>query len=78
MALIINLKHLMTHKGAEWGKRIYYKDISAETGITVSTLSRIAVDPKYNISKAHVEKLCNNFNVTPGALMTIIPDPPEK
>lgn len=78
MTLIVNLKHLMTRKGAEWGRRLYYKDISAETGITVSTLSRIAVDPKYNISKAHIEKLCKFFDVKPGELLSLVDDPSEE
>ena len=76
--LIVNLKELMVKRGAIIGKRIAYKDINEATSIGISTLSRIANNPNHNISKAHVEKLCNYFNVTPNELMTIIPDLPEK
>ncbi|MDD3127565.1 MAG: helix-turn-helix transcriptional regulator [Candidatus Izemoplasmatales bacterium] len=76
--VIINLKQLMVKKSAQGKRRIYYKDISEATGITISTLSRIANEPKHNISKDHIEKLCAYFGVTPDELMTIIPDPPEK
>ncbi len=76
--LIVNLKQLMLLKGARTGKRLYYQDVAEATGISVSTLSRIASNPKYNISKGHIEKLCAYFGVTPDELMTIIPDPPEK
>jgi putative transcriptional regulator len=75
--LIINLKHLITKKSARDRKRIYYKDISNATGIGVSTLSRIAIDHNYNISRDHIEKLCRYFECTPNDLITIIPDPPE-
>ena len=75
--LIVNLKQLIVKKAAQEGRRIYYKDISAATGITISTLSRIGIDPQYNVSRNHIEKLCQYFNVTPDELMTIIPDPPE-
>ena len=75
--LLVNLKQLMLLKSAREKKRIYYKEVSKETGISVSTLSRIASNPKYNVSKEHIEKLCKYFDVTPDQLMTIIPDPPD-
>ncbi len=75
--LIVNLKELMVKKSAVTGKRIAYKDIQEATGIGASTLSRIANNPKHNISKQHIEQLCRYFNVTPDQLMTIIPDPPK-
>jgi putative transcriptional regulator len=75
--LIINLKELMIKKGALSGKRVSYSDIESKTGIKSSTLSRIANDPKYNISRKHIEKLCAFFVCTPNDLMTIIPDPPK-
>ena len=74
--LIVNLKELMVKRGAIIGRRIAYKDINEVTGIGISTLSRIANNPNHNISKAHIEKLCKYFNVTPDELMTLM-DPPK-
>lgn len=75
--VIVNLKQLMIRKGAVEGRRISYKDIENVTGIGVSTLSRIANIPGYNIKKEYIEKLCKYFDVPPDELMTILPDPRE-
>ena len=72
--LIIHLKDLMIRKGALEGKRVTYNDIEKATGIKVSTLSKIANDQNYNISRIHIEKLCNYFGYTNdiNKLMSII------
>lgn len=75
--IIVNLKDLMIKKGAITGKRLSYDDISSETGIGASTLSRIANKPGYNIKAEHIEKLCQYFACTPDELMTIIPETKE-
>jgi len=75
--IIVNLKELIVKKGAVEGKRISYAEICKETGIGISTLSRIANKPGY-VKAEYIEKLCKYFSVTPDQLMTIIPDPPEK
>jgi DNA-binding Xre family transcriptional regulator len=64
----------MVMKGAKEGRRIFYKDISRATGISISTLSRIAVDPQYNINRAHIEKLCDFFDVGLEDLISIVQD----
>ncbi len=76
--IIINLKELMVKKSAIDGKRLSYDDLSESTGIGLSTLSRIANKPGYNIKSADIEKLCLYFDCTPNDLMTIIPDNSEK
>ena len=75
--VIVNLKQLMIRKGAIEGRRISYKNIEDATGIGVSTLSRIANKPAYNIKKEYIEKLCKYFGCTTDEFMTILPDPPE-
>lgn len=77
MVLIVNLKALMVAKGAKAGKRLTYADIMRETGIREPTLSRIANDTKYNVSREHIEKLCRYFGCTPNDLITIVPDGEE-
>jgi len=77
MVLIVNLKALMVAKSAKTGRRLSYADIMRETGIRESTLSRIANDTKYNVSREHIEKLCRYFGCTPNDLITIVQDDDE-
>lgn len=71
--LIVNLKALMERKSAIDRKRITYKVIEQETGIKVLTLSRIATNPNYNISRGDIEKLLIYFNCQPNDLFGLIP-----
>jgi len=72
--LIINLKGLIEKKGAIERRKITYKVIEQETGIKALTLSRIATNHNYNISRKDIEKLLIYFNCQPNELMTLIPD----
>ena len=72
--LIVNLKALMERKSAIDRKRITYKVIEQETGIKVLTLSRIATNPNYNISRGDIEKLLIYFNCQPNDLFGLIPE----
>ena len=73
--LIVNLKALMERKSAIDRKRITYKVIEQETGIKVLTLSRIATNSNYNISRGDIEKLLIYFNCQPNDLFGLIPEP---
>jgi DNA-binding Xre family transcriptional regulator len=72
--LIINLKGLIEKKSAIERRKITYKVIEQETGIKALTLSRIATNHNYNISRKDIEKLLIYFNCQPNELMTLIPD----
>ena len=76
--LILNLKALMTRKSAVDGQRITYKTIEEETGIRALTLSRIATNHDYNISRADIEKLLIYFDCQPNDLFTMIREKKKK
>ncbi|MFA5073718.1 MAG: helix-turn-helix transcriptional regulator [Nitrospirota bacterium] len=70
--LMVNLKALMERKSAIEGKRITYGVIEEETGIKALTLSRIATNHKYNVSRNDLEKLLLYFDCQPNDLITLI------
>ena len=70
--LIVNLKALIERKSAIEGRRITYKVIEKETGIKALTLSRIATNHNYNISRKDIEKLLIYFNCQPNELLALI------
>lgn len=56
------LKRLIAEKELAENKRISMSDIAEETGIHISTLSRIANQKASNTSVSNLEKLCAYFN----------------
>ena len=70
--LMLNLKALMERKSAIEGTRITYKVIEEETGIRALTLSRIATNQSYNISRQDIERLLLYFDCLPNELFTLI------
>jgi DNA-binding Xre family transcriptional regulator len=70
--LIINLKALMVRKSAIDGKRLTYKLMEKDCGIRALTLSRIASNQSYNISREDIEKLLLYFDCQPSDLFTLI------
>ena len=73
-----NLKELMAKKAFSEGKNLTITDISAELGISRSTLSKMANSKgDFSTKTEYLEKLCNYFGCSVQELMTIIPDPPE-
>ena len=59
--LIFNIKGLIERKSAVERRKITYKVIEQETGIKVLTLSRIATNHNYNLSRRDMEKLLLYF-----------------
>jgi putative transcriptional regulator len=72
--LIFNIKGLIERKSAVERRKITYRVIEQETGIKVLTLSRIATNHNYNISRKDIERLLLYFNCRPDDLMTLIPE----
>jgi len=70
--LIVNLKALIERKSAVERRKITYKVIEQETGVRALTLSRIATNHDYNISRKDLEKLLLFFNCQPNDLLTLI------
>ena len=72
--LIVNLKALIERKSAVERRKITYKVIEQETGVKALTLSRIATNHDYNVSRKDLEKLLLFFNCQPNDLLTLIKD----
>jgi DNA-binding Xre family transcriptional regulator len=62
----------MERKSAIDKKRITYKVIEMETGVKALTLSRIATNPNYNLTRSHIEKLLVYFGCQPNDLFSLI------
>jgi putative transcriptional regulator len=76
-----NFKKLLADKEFKEKRRIHLKEIAEKTGISRTTLSKIANSKgEYKTSSEIIEKLCKYFECTTDELMTIIPEPepPEK
>lgn len=71
------LRELMAQTSRIEGQRITYADIHHFTGISPSTLSRLAQPnaPRL-IGVSVIDRLCAYFECQPGDLMTHIPDKP--
>ncbi len=69
-----NLKALIADKEFNENIKITYEIISNATGISKTTLSKIASKRGYKTNSENIEKLCQFFECTPDQLMTIVPD----
>ncbi|MBM4146712.1 MAG: helix-turn-helix transcriptional regulator [Nitrospira sp.] len=70
--LIVNLKALIERKSAVERRKITYKVIEQETGVKALTLSRMATNHNYNVSRKDLEKLLLFFKCQPNDLLTLI------
>jgi putative transcriptional regulator len=73
-----NFKTLISEKEFRENRKITYREISGQTGISKVTLSKIAKRRGYDTAVSIVERLCLYFNCTPNELITIVPDLAEK
>jgi putative transcriptional regulator len=73
-----NLKALISEKEFNEGRRVTYDEIAKSTGISITTLSKIANTKGYDTAVSKIEKLCLYFNCTPEDLITIVQENAEK
>lgn len=69
-----HLKHLIADMELRVGRRVSLKDISNETGIHLSTLSRIANQKAANTTIGNIEKICQFFGCQIQELVEFSPD----
>jgi len=69
----VKLKELLAKKAYE-GERITLKDLSAVTGISRTTLHRIANIPGYSTTTDHMNKICKALNCELHELTEFVPD----
>lgn len=75
--LVVKLRDAMEEYRRRTGDRMTYPKLSDQTGIAVSTLSKIGSDMGKHTTLANVEKICTVLGVSTGELLVIIPNPPK-
>jgi putative transcriptional regulator len=73
-----NLKALISEKEFSEGRRITYDEITKSTGISQTTLSKIANQKGYDTAVSKIEKLCLYFKCGPEDLITIVQEDTKK
>jgi len=73
-----HLKHLIADLELKTGRRVSLKEISQETGIHLSTLSRIANQKAANTTIGNLEKICLFFGCEIQDLVEFAPATTEK
>ena len=71
------LRELMAAKTREARRKITYDIIKAETGLSKTTLVRLANDKAELIGKTTLDRLCAFFDCQPGDLFIYVPTPPR-
>ena len=78
MAIYNKLKILIAEKELRENRKLPYRKIEEETGISKTTLSLYMRQEVHNIDTGTLEKLCKYLGCQPGDLLIYSPDPPNK
>lgn len=78
MAIYNRLKILIAEKEFREGRKLTYRTISQETGISTATLVLYMKQGVKNIDTGTLEKLCEYLDCQPGDLLMYSPEPPEQ
>ena len=62
------LRELLAEKGRREQRKITYDDVLARTGISKTTLTRLANDREERVAMSTINRLCTYFNCQPGDL----------
>jgi len=69
-----HLKHLVADMEFKLGRRVSLREIAQETGIHLSTLSRIANQKATNTTIGNLEKICLFFGCKIEELVEFLPE----
>lgn len=72
------LKELIAEKGFQENRRVTLDEVSRETGIHRTTLSKIANQRGYNTTTEILDKLCMYFDVELQEVAQFVEDPEEQ
>ena len=75
VAIYNRLKILIAEKEFSEGRKLTYRTISKETGISTTTLTKY-INQGGGIDPGTLEKLCKYFNCQPGDLLVYSDDSP--
>lgn len=73
-----NVRQLILERSAKEGRRITYKEVAKDTGLSEITISRWARNEVERIELATSKVLCDYFNVTFEELVQFDPDNNEE
>jgi putative transcriptional regulator len=77
MAIYNKLKILIAEKEFREGRKLTYRTISKETGISTTTLTKY-INQGGGIDAGTLEKLCEYFDCQPGDLLIYSADSPKE
>ena len=76
MAIYNRVKILIAEKEFREKRKLTYRTIAAETGLTVSTLTAYITQKATRFDGPTLETLCQYFNCQPGDILTFTDIPP--
>ena len=68
------LRELMAAKGRMEGRRVNYANIVGDTGVSTTTLTRLANNRSDRVAISTIDRLCAFFKVQPGDLFIWVED----
>jgi len=75
--IISKLKALISHKEQITGERVGYRAVAQATGMSTTTITKVANGTFANIGKSTLDRLCAYFDCAVGDLLEYVPDPDE-
>ena len=78
MMIQCRLRELMAAKRRIEGRRVTYADMVVETGISNTTLTRLANDRSGRVAINTIDRLCAFFEVQPGDLFIYVQNKESK
>lgn len=72
---VFRFKQFVLEKQVEWGREITIKEISENTGLSRTTVSKILNSQTNRIDEGTIIALCKFFKVPPGPVPFIVYEP---
>ena len=72
--IYIQINDVMKAKMVAWGRKITLNELSAATGISRMTLSRMMNNEGHSTVPSHLDKLCTYFECEIHELIKYVPD----
>lgn len=72
--IISHLKALIAKKEQMEKRAITYRTLSAETGLSTTTITKLATGSFANIGKSTLDRLCNYFGCQVNQILEYVPD----
>jgi putative transcriptional regulator len=73
-----NLKQLIAEKAFEENRKITYADVAQGTGLSKTTISKIAAERGYDTAVSNIERICIYFGCALSEFISIVPDDTQK